>query len=86
MNLHRLHILESRADEIQETFGPSAKIHFEELPHAVACRLDIRLEDGRSITDRELWEDSLEWFISTQEHLREAIDATGGLPLATPYD
>jgi len=80
VNLHRFGILQSRAEEMQTAYGPSAVIEFDELPHAKGCRVEIRLEDGRSIAERELWDETLEWFISTQEHLREAIETTGGIP------
>jgi hypothetical protein len=84
VNLHHLRILESRAEEIRTSFGPSPELRFSELPQNVACRLEMRLEDGRSILDRDLWDDTLEWFISTQERLRHAIDTTGGIPKEMP--
>lgn len=82
VNLHRLNVLRDRQDEIELVFG--GPVMFDELPHAQACRVELRIEDGRKIGDQDLWDDTLHWLVDTQDRLRRAIDSVGGVPLDLP--
>lgn len=84
VNLHRLRLLQERAEEIQRAFGGGDVVQFDELPHAQSCRIEVRNEDGRVIEDRTTWQDTLNWMVDRHERLRHAIDSVGGVPLSVP--
>lgn len=84
VNLHRLRLLRDRADEIQAAFGEDETVVFDELPHANACRIEVRNEDGRSITDLDSWEETGAWLLDCHDRLRTAINNVGGPPLSKP--
>ena len=84
VNLHRLRQLRDQADAIQAAFGDDETVVFDELPHANACRVEVRIEDGRNIVDRDSWEETGDWLLDRAERLRAAIDAVGGPPHSKP--
>lgn len=80
INLHRLQELRSRRDALWVAFG-SDDVIFDDLPDKVACRLDVQLQ-GPKVTDESCWASTLAWMIDTQERLRAAVKAVGGIPAA----
>lgn len=84
VNLHRLRFLADLRDEIQAAFGDVDTVHFDELPSKQACRIEVRNEDGRSISDRASWQDTIDWLVDRHERLRSAIESVGGVPLSVP--
>ena len=82
-NFHRYEKLLARREEIQAAYGPD-ELNFDELPHAIACRIEARLEDGRKVSDESNWEDTIAWMVDTQTRLRAAIKSVGGVPMSTP--
>ncbi|MDO9354423.1 MAG: DUF4268 domain-containing protein, partial [Solirubrobacteraceae bacterium] len=84
VNLHRLRLLDQHRDEIQGAFGDVDTVHFDELPHAQACRIEVRNEDGRSIGDQSSWQNTIDWMVDRGERLRAAVDAVGGVPMSLP--
>lgn len=63
-------------DAIESTYGGA--LSFEPLATRKACRIaDHRAGE---ITDPAAWPDYLDWFVDSQQRLRSAISAVGGIP------
>lgn len=77
VNLARWKALEERRSQIEQVFGGA--LNFDELPGKQSCRIEARLE-GPSVTQRGAWETYRGWFADTQEGLRKAVAAVGGVP------
>jgi hypothetical protein len=82
VNRYRLEILQKREPALSEAFG-SDDLIFDYLPGKRATRVDVR-RVGPKVTAQDQWEDVIGWMIDTQERLRKAVMATGGLPTDIP--
>ncbi len=80
VNLARWQILKAKEDVIHEVFGDG--LIFDDLPNNKGCRVETRLQ-GPKIADATSWTSAREWMIHTQERLRAAVSAAGGVPNVT---
>ncbi|MFW3171371.1 DUF4268 domain-containing protein [Geodermatophilus sp. CPCC 206100] len=78
VNLARWRVLADRRDELQDAFG-EGELLFDDLPNNKGCRIETRLL-GPKIGDQSNWGTVRDWMISTQERLRAAVAAVGGIP------
>ncbi len=77
VNLARWRVLYERKEEIEVAFG--SDLIFDDLPNKKACRIEVRF-NGPKINERERWDEVIEWMLDTQERLRAAVAASGGVP------
>lgn len=82
VNTYRFNQLAARADDLRRHFG-DGELLFDPLPNNKACRIETRLH-GPKITDQDSWDDVLTWMVDTQERLRSAVMAVGGIPSDLP--
>jgi hypothetical protein len=82
VNLARWKALAGRRADIEAAFGDGELI-FDELPNYKGCRVETRLT-GPKIADQAGWPKVIEWMLDTQERLRRAVSAAGGVPNVTP--
>jgi hypothetical protein len=61
--------------KIENAFGEP--LDFEALPDKSACRIAVYRPGD--IKEMDSWQDYIDWFIDTQQRLREAFEAVGGL-------
>jgi hypothetical protein len=78
VNHARWSVLAARKDEMQARYG-SGDLLFDDLPNNKGCRVEARLA-GPKISDRESWSEVRDWMMDTQERLRAAVLAVGGVP------
>lgn len=77
-NEYLLSLLEEREAALGAAFGEGELI-FDPLPNKRACRFEVQLP-GPKVVDRDTWASALAWMVATQERLRKAVAAAGGLP------
>ncbi|MDP5184408.1 DUF4268 domain-containing protein [Blastococcus sp. BMG 814] len=82
VNQARWKALAERSDEIQAEFG-AGEVVFDDLPNNKGCRIETRLA-GPKISDRSTWDAVRHWMVDTQERLRRAVAAVGGVPADLP--
>lgn len=82
VNLARWQVLNERRVEITESFGD--ELIFDDLPNNKGCRIEARLY-GPKIGDRESWSRVIEWMVDSQQRLRSAVNAAGGVPIDSVY-
>ena len=80
INLARWSVLNRKKAEITKVFGE--ELIFDNLPNNKGCRIEARL-NGPKIADRAQWPAVITWMIDTQERLRKAVHAVGGIPTVT---
>ena len=80
-NTARWSVLNAQAEAIRTGFGEGDLI-FDELPDNKGSRIETRLL-GPKIKDAASWDKALTWMVDTQERLRAAIAAVGGVPSVT---
>lgn len=80
VNSARWQVLTQRRAEIEEEFGD--ELVFDDLPNNKSCRIEARLL-GPKIGERERWPKVLSWMLDTQQRLRAAVAAVGGVPAVT---
>ncbi len=80
VNLARWSVLNSKKAEIAEVFG--GELIFDDLPNNKGSRVEARL-NGPKIADNSQWPTVINWMVDTQERLRRAVDAVGGIPTVT---
>jgi hypothetical protein len=75
-NIAMFEALHGLRDAIESAYGGT--LSFEPLTDRKACRI----ADHRpgEITDSAAWPDYLDWFVDSQQRLRSAISAVGGIP------
>ncbi|MDP9459987.1 MAG: DUF4268 domain-containing protein [Actinomycetota bacterium] len=78
VNVARWKVLAERREELQKAFG-EGELLFDDLPNNKGCRIETRLL-GPKIGDRAEWGRVRDWMVSTQERLRAAVAALGGIP------
>lgn len=84
VNAHRLACLLKHEEELQEAFGEGDLI-FDPLPKNKAARLEVRCE-GPKVVEEESWPGVIAWMVDTQERLRMAVQAVGGIPTELPSE
>ncbi|MEV5632055.1 DUF4268 domain-containing protein [Micromonospora tulbaghiae] len=67
----------TRKAEIVGAFG--GELIFDDLPNNKGCRIEARLI-GPKIGDQRNWPEVIDWMIDSQERLRRAVAAVGGVP------
>jgi hypothetical protein len=77
VNFARWTTLNDRAEEISTSFGEG--LIFDDLPGHKGCRIETRLL-GLKITQQDQWPSIASWMRDTQQRLRTAIAAVGGIP------
>jgi hypothetical protein len=77
VNLARWQVLSDRKAEIMAAFG--GELIFDDLPNNKGCRIEARLI-GPKIGDQQNWPEVIDWMIDSQERLRHAVAAVGGVP------
>jgi hypothetical protein len=80
INLARWSVLNRKKAEITKVFA--GELIFDNLPNNKGCRIEARL-NGPKIADRTQWPAVINWMIDTQERLRKAVQAVGGIPTVT---
>jgi hypothetical protein len=80
VNLARWSVLKQQEAAIVQAFGHGELI-FDELPNNKGCRIETRLL-GPKVTDKASWPEVVDWMVDTQERLRNAVKAAGGVPNA----
>jgi hypothetical protein len=78
VNQARFSVLGKHAANLRAAFG-NGELIFDELPGKKGCRLETRLM-GPKISDRADWPKVANWMIDSQERLRNAVSAVGGIP------
>jgi hypothetical protein len=58
---------------------------FDPLPKNKAARLEVRCE-GPKVVEEESWPGVIAWMVDTQERLRMAVQAVGGIPTELPSE
>lgn len=82
VNLARWTMLNQQKQTIEGAFG-NGELMFDDLPNNKGCRIETRLL-GPKIGETEKWDDVRAWMVDTQQRLREAIKAAGGVPTVVP--
>lgn len=82
VNLARWQVLKEQENVIRQMFGEGDLV-FDDLPNNKGCRVETRLL-GPRITEGDKWESVITWMVDTQERLRTAVNAAGGVPSVTP--
>ncbi|RLQ01026.1 DUF4268 domain-containing protein [Micromonospora sp. BL1] len=77
VNLARWQVLSDRKAEIMGAFG--GELIFDDLPNNKGRRIEARLI-GPKIGDQRNWPEVIDWMIDSQERLRQAVAAVGGVP------
>lgn len=72
--------LRSRAPELQEAYG--GELVWDSLPGKKSCRLEVPQLTGE-VDETDRWPEFLDWMIATQERLRSAFAAVGGVSWLT---
>jgi hypothetical protein len=80
VNLARWNVLNRKKVELTKAFG--GELIFDELPNNKGCRIEARL-NGPKIAERAQWPAVLNWMVDTQDRLRKAVQAVGGIPTVT---
>ena len=80
VNLVRWSVLNHKKAELARAFG--GELIFDDLPHNKGCRIEARL-NGAKIADKAQWPAIISWMVDTQERLRKAVHAVGGIPIVT---
>ena len=80
VNLARWSVLNRKKAELTKAYG--GELVFDDLPNNKGCRIEARL-DGAKIADKAQWPAVISWMVDTQERLRKAVHAVGGIPTAT---
>ena len=83
VNTYRFSQLAARADDLRGYFG-DGDLRFDALPNNKGCRIETRLL-GPKVTDKNSWDDVLAWMVDTQDRLRAAVMAVGGIPSDLPH-
>lgn len=83
VNEHRLAELAHKAEALQEAFGLEPQLRIDLMPGKTACRIEAQLH-GPKISDESCWDAALDWMLDTQQRLRAAVSAVGGVPTALP--
>lgn len=81
VNETRFHALLARRSEVEKAFGD--ELLWEDLEGRKSARITALLPGYRDVIDRTEWDSLIEWLISTEGRLREALSAVGGIPSVT---
>lgn len=77
INAARLKMLRARRAEIEAVYG--APLDFQELPGRKSTRI-AQYMPGADVAEEGQWDTYIDWLLSGQSRLRDAVAAVGGIP------
>jgi hypothetical protein len=80
LNAARYEAMLSKKDVMESAFG--APLVWEQLEGKKSTRISSLLDGYRDVVQTEQWDTWIEWLIATEERLRAAFAAAGGVPIA----